>query len=137
MGLNDMDWPNPLWRFYKRHRPPPREQWSKLVKDTSQSEAMAYYCPGFDIETWEMECVNGALLKAKGNGVVNECHEIVRDNPHEHVREFWMNCKQLVGASKGEETEYLFAQWEVCGGTNEVHGRPMTKEQLKQRGVRL
>ncbi len=53
-----------------------------------------------------------------------------------HVREFWREVVELdvVGASLGEETKFIYVTYQSCGI---VHGRPMTKRELRQRGAEL
>jgi hypothetical protein len=42
-----------------------------------------------------------------------------------------MQCAFVVGASKGEETDLVYAEWPI---TNGVHGRPITDDELKKKG---
>jgi hypothetical protein len=126
-----MPWPDePQWIDRKKHKPPPRVAWAKLVVDTAGSDTPAFYCFDVDIETLEMDCVRKGITQGR---------EIVKpeNERHPYIREFWMHCGRIIGASNGKETEYMFAQWEACGSINEVHGRPITIEELRQRGVRV
>jgi hypothetical protein len=75
------------------------------------------------IEQFEMEAVTG------------QGHEIFPRHK-ENVRMFWREFANLgfaVGASEGEETRYIYVEYNSSGP---VHGRPMTLEGLRAKGVK-
>lgn len=47
---------------------------------------------------------------------------------------YYLNVGQIIGASKGRETSYVYAEFLRTG---QVHGRPITDAELRQKGVRL
>jgi hypothetical protein len=49
-----------------------------------------------------------------------------------HKRMFYMDTGRIIGASAGEETRYLYAEWLTSG---EVHGRPITVRELRNKGA--
>ena len=114
-----MEWQDPIWvANYKKHRPPPRWPWPRIVAATKHGPA--YYHPDLvnQIEELEMLCVR-------------EGEEF---GGHAFVRDFWRMFDFVVGASKGAETRYVFAEWSSEG---HVHGRPITAEELRKKGARL
>ena len=90
--------------------------WADVVKSTKTGDA--HYKSGLprSIETIEEECI------ATGN-------ELPFVIPAK--RRFWMQLDFIVGASKGEETGIVYAEWPI---TNGVHGRPITENELKKKG---
>ena len=36
----------------------------------------------------------------------------------------------MIGASNNEDTTFVYVEWEVNGGSNIVHGWPITKDDL-------
>jgi len=44
---------------------------------------------------------------------------------------------EVIGAADGKETNYVFVEWQVNGDMNEVHGRPITVERLRQKGAEV
>lgn len=122
-----MPWPEvPKWREYRKHKPPPRTTWKDLVLNSGKHNAPSFYCHGIDIEEWEMRCVVESALAGR---------EI--PSHRDDIRYFWMRCERTIGASCGRETEYLFVQWEDGGALNEVHGHPITLEQLRKKGAQV
>ena len=69
-------------------------------------------------EALEMRCVrHGRLIGVEGS-----------------VKMFFMDAKILVGASEGFETQYVYAEHNWLG---DVHGRPISEQELRRLGVRL
>ena len=110
-------WSQPRWVLYKKHRPAENESWRKLVQTTRLGEA--YYRQEIDESEQrelEMDCVmNGPFIR-----------EI------RHKRMFYMDIGRIMGASAGEETRFLYAEWLTTG---EVHGRPITVRELRNKGA--
>jgi hypothetical protein len=54
--------------------------------------------------------------------------------PREHPtrRRYFIELDFVVGASKGEETRYVYAEWHSNGA---VHGRPITPVELQKKGL--
>ena|SRR3990172_13222254 len=114
-----MDW-DPKKRFpapWQKHKPVTHVPWADVVKSTKHN--VAHYKDGLPqtIEKIEMECVK------KGD-------ELPRDHPT--TRRFWRKLEFVVGASKGEQTQFVYAEWHKAGG---VHGRPITEAELKIKGM--
>jgi hypothetical protein len=113
-----MEWQEPTWLSYRKHRPPPGLSWAEIVWATK--EGPAFYHPNVvgRIEELEMLCVRtGEELGG-----------------HAFVRDFWLRFDFVVGASKGEETHYFLAEWASSG---DVHGRPISAEELRRKGARV
>jgi hypothetical protein len=51
----------------------------------------------------------------------------------ENVRSFWAECSKEVGASSGEKTKFIYVEYQNDGT---VHGRPMTKQELIDKGMK-
>jgi hypothetical protein len=98
-----------------------------IVESSGQRKGIARYHPNLTremIEQFEMEAVTG------------EGHEIL-PHPKPNVRMFWREFTDLgfpVGASEGEETCYIYVEYNSSGP---VHGRPMTPKLLKAKGATL
>jgi hypothetical protein len=57
--------------------------------------------------------------------------------PKPHVRMFWMELQDLgfpVGASEGSPTHYIYVEYHTSGA---VHGRPISRRVLKEKGAKL
>jgi hypothetical protein len=50
------------------------------------------------------------------------------------VRCYYMDVGRIIGASDGAETQFVYVEYCKDGA---VHGRPMTKDQLRELGVIL
>lgn len=106
------------WEDRHKHKPwPQRISWRKQVKQTKHDDAK--YAPGVDIEELEMRCV------AEGQ-------ELPRDI-RPTVRRFFLDTGETIGASEGEETTVVYVEW---GNDGRVHGRPITKRELRRKGAR-
>lgn len=86
----------------------------------TKGEEPARYKPGLSIsiEDMEMQCV------AQGT-------ELPKSHPTRRM--FYRKYDFVVGASKGEETQYVYAEWHQNGA---VHGRPITLAELRTKGLR-
>jgi hypothetical protein len=116
-------WPDPVWKDWKKHLPPPRVAWSELVEETAKSGQPALYHPNFrspqSREELEMRCVReGRMFRETQNA----------------KRCFYLNVGQTIGASNGRETSYVHAEQSIQG---EVHGRPISIDELRTKGVQL
>jgi hypothetical protein len=110
---------------YEKHRPIPGKSWIENIAATAGARAPARYHPDVvpHIRKLEVDCVE------HGTEILS--------HPHPRIRAFYAKVDTKigvpVGASKGEETEYIFVTWEDTG---EIHGRPMTRDQLiHEKGV--
>lgn len=74
----------------------------------------------------EIGCVAGPDERDRGQEIV------AKSRPN--LRVFWKHMGRIIGASDGEETEYIFVEYGVAGN---VHGRPITASQLRAKGVKL
>jgi hypothetical protein len=85
-----------------------------------------------EVERMELEVVRRALEEIRNGGVATfEIHP--RKNP-EHERHFWSRRGEDIGACKGEKTEFIYVIYHISGV---VHGYPITKALLRQKGVDL
>lgn len=115
-------WPEPIWVDLKKHIPPPRIEWPDLVQSTGHQNSPALYHPSFRSPeqrcNLEMQCVRkGSLVKED-----------------EHMRQYYLNVGETIGASKGQETSYVYAEFLKTG---QVHGRPITEGELQRKGAQL
>lgn len=114
------NWNPPKWTPYNyKHRPRARLAWKKIVARTLHSEAK--YIPGMtdnDHEALEMKCVHEGHLGGDNGS----------------IRWFYLDTGQLIGASEGKETTIVYAEWNRLG---DLHGSPITKEELKKLGVQI
>ena len=116
---------------YRKHSSPPRVEWKKLLESTRHGDALYHPDVQGRRELLEMQCVRDGI--DNGREILND--DGTRDHPN--IREFWMDCGEVVDASWGRETTYVFAVWEYFADElNEVHGRPMTLDELRRRGVK-
>ena len=120
-------WLPPSWDNHgDKHRPPPGIVWRKLVKETTGSPG--YYLPTVTVQQqreWELRCIErtpDGMRYAHGN-LITETNS---------KRTFWMDAGEVVGASAGVETRYIFVEWAVSGA---VHGRPISPQELRRKGV--
>jgi hypothetical protein len=95
--------------------------WKELVAATK--EEPAYYHPTHAAAAarmdLEMRCVREGVQFQQG---------------HHAKRCYYLRLGFVVGASDGEETEYVYAEHARSG---EVHGRPITARELRRRGAQL
>jgi hypothetical protein len=103
--------------------PAPGVPWVDLIEETARQKAPALYHPDYANnkrrEILELECVRlGTQFK-----------EVPSSR-----RSFYRLMDHIVGASKGEETFYVYAEWAASGP---VHGRPITRDELRKKGVSL
>jgi len=116
-------WQQLIWEDRKKHVPPTGVPWAELVPKTALHGDPALYHHDFrslearrEIET---RCVMiGTMFKEVSSA----------------KRCYFMNVGRVVGASCGEETCYVYAEW-ASGGA--VHGRPITEGELRKKGIRL
>lgn len=109
----------------KKHRPPPGVPWEDVVKATAGKKPARYH-PTYSSdrvrEELELRCVRqGTELSMSGADPQTK-------------RCFFMRMNAVIGASNGEETEYVFAEYLVSG---EVHGRPITVQELRRKGAEI
>ena len=126
MQVADVEWQTPRWvDTLKKHRrcgPGAREKWerSDLVAETLSRGRHSLYSPYLssdEIREMEMLCLqNGTQLPGSRH----------------NVRTYWFRSPDLVGASSGEKTNYIFVQYNISG---EVHGYPVTAAYLRQKGA--
>lgn len=115
-----MDW-DPDQRYWddrRKHMPLEHVEWKDVVKSTRHGDS--HYVNGLspaEIETLELECVTDGIP--------------LPDN-HPTRRRFYREHQNVVGASKGEETNIVYSEWHKGGA---VHGRPITREELRKKGL--
>ena len=116
-------WDRKLWDERRKHVPPPGIPWDDLVEETAQSKAPSLYhltyANSHARRELEFDCVTrGTQIKEVPNS----------------KRCFYKRMEQVVGASEGKETFYVYAEWSISGA---VHGRPISEDELRKKGVKL
>jgi len=89
------------------------------LNDTARKGHKGYYHPDVvaEIESLEMRCRHeGRELPYNGGP----------------TRYYWLKFDRVIGASKGEETHYLLIGHALSG---QVHGHPVTWQELKDKGA--
>lgn len=121
MAESERNWAEPKWQQYGKHRPPPNIGKKELIERTGQSEGIAYYHRFISLveqEKMELACIaNGIFFRE-----------------HRHKRMYFMDTRHIIGASDGAETSLLYVE-HLSGG--EVHGRPITVDELRRKGAKL
>lgn len=107
------------WVDRLKHRPPPGVPWKRLIEESKQN---AYYHLDYSSPDarrgLETQCIReGICFRHDQDG--KQCYYLKMD--------------RIVGASKGEETEYVYA--EISSGN--FHGWPITAAELRRKGVQL
>jgi hypothetical protein len=100
-----------------------------VLRKTGDPEEPARYHPNLstaDIERMEMDCVAGQKPEDRGQEIIK------KRKPNKRV--YWKHIGRVIGASKGEQTEYIFVEYGISGN---VHGRPMTVRELRGKGAEL
>ncbi len=117
------NWPQ-NWERYPKHRKATTRDWDSglVLKWSAAHESHAQYNPyGFgsdeDVEELEVRCVNDGTPICMG----------------ETKWTFYLNVYRVVGVCCGQETDYVFAEWNLSGGA--IHGRPISKKALRAMGV--
>jgi hypothetical protein len=88
-----------------------------VAASTAEPEAPAIYARGLPrtIQEIELACLDeGIELPPANRG---------------RTRRFCQDLGFVVGASKGEETTWVYVEWAIAG---DVHGRPITLEELRR-----
>lgn len=128
MAAPFVPWSVRRWATRAKHSPPgPTANWTEVVARTGRRHGFARYAPATSIQQLEFGCIDhaldpddhprqGAELPARG-----------------HVRRFYREMNFIVGASNGEET-YFVVEWTAAG---DVHGRPITRDELLEKGAQL
>jgi len=108
------------WVDYSKHAPPPREPWTKLVKDSK--DQWSYYHPDFSTaaarKELETRCTKEGFCFRNDEGG-KKC--------------FYLLLDRIVGASDGEETNYLYVE----AMNDDFHGWPITPAQLRKKGAQV
>jgi hypothetical protein len=106
------------WEERIKHLPLVNHPWRQVVAWTKDREEPARYKPDLpmSIQDIEMECVIHGTELPRG---------------HPTRRMFYRQYGFIVGASNGEETQFVYAEWHQNGA---VHGRPITLAELHMKG---
>ena len=90
-----------------------------MVRDTGAPDHNSYYHQDIvaQIEKYEMACFSAQQL-------------LLEDYP---TRYYWGKFKRIVGASEGQETPFMLVEHNAS--TGEVHGHPVTRQELHEKGV--
>jgi hypothetical protein len=99
-----------------------RRNWDRSVTVglTGRPREPAQYDPNLPTETikkMEMECIR---VGKEGGG------QLIQDRCHK--RTYWKEMGQVIGASAGEKTCFIFVEYHNSG---QVHGRPITWKELR------
>lgn len=114
-------WPGPSsYDPRRKHDPPSQKDWDQsiVVASSGRKRGVAKFRPGLPISLGEIceHCIaNGTFLP---------------DN-REHVAAFGIRMDVEVGASNGERTQYVYAEW---GRDGSAHARPITQAELENKG---
>jgi hypothetical protein len=98
-----------------------------VVRATAGKEGVACYHSSLrlaDIERMEIDTVTEDLSLGRE----------IESKRRSNRRVYWRHMNQIIGASRGQETEYIYVEYHSTGA---VHGRPMTASELKSKGARL
>lgn len=121
MAESERNWAPPKWVKYDKHRPPPGLSWKALVKATGEPESAALYHPSVTLELqekMEIACVRPQNLFATRG----------------HKRMYFMDMGYIIGASAGSPTTLIYVEHLTNG---QVHGRPVTVNDLRRLGARI
>lgn len=127
MPSTETPWQPPRWESrYKKHHPLFHEDWKITVQNTRGRDGNARYSPHLsleDIERIEMETVDPRLCLGR---------EILPP-PKRCEKVYWRRLPFVVGASKGETTNFIYVIHHQSGS---VHGYPITERELRAAGAR-
>ncbi|MBW3541557.1 MAG: hypothetical protein KY476_14915 [Planctomycetes bacterium] len=119
-----LPWRDPYWVADRpKHWPPRPELWREIIQRTGDKGVPARYSPDLsltEIEQMEMACVLGAGIEF--------------DSPEAHVRYFFQEFENSIGASAGSLVEHIYVEYHQSGP---VHGRPISIEELRRKGADL
>ena len=121
MAEAERHWAEPRWVRYKKHLPPQGIAWKELVAETGESGGEAYY--------------RHRMSEGEHRRIETECitpERLFRETGHKRM--YYMDMEKLVGASAGQETNFLYVEYLSSG---EVHGRPITVDELRRKGANL
>jgi hypothetical protein len=114
-------WNPPFWLQLPKHRVKKKKgvTWQKVVESTNRGYAKYRLdLSDADQQRLEMGCVAPANL-------IDEIGT---------VRMYYRDTGGMIGASCGEETDFIYVEYDAMG---HVHGSPITKKELRQRGVKV
>ena len=105
------------WVDYAVHRPP--KIWGKQIIESTKS-GYARFKPGVNRkridEGFYRQSRNGEFELNPSYVQIEECFS------------YYYDVGQIIGASSGKETQFVLIKWGTGG---DVHGCPITKEELK------
>jgi hypothetical protein len=116
----EREWASPKWISYRKHRPALGIAWPVLVEQTRVDSAY-YYHPRITLAGQEI--IEMAIVREE-----NWFSHV----DHKSIRRFYRRMDAVVGASSGEETNFVYVEWNAQGG---VHGRPITADELRMKGA--
>jgi len=112
------EWAQPQWIDYKKHIPPTTVQWPAIVASTRNANALYHPAEVQNLQQLEMAClIDRVAFRELRN-----------------KRMYFIDAGRVIGASEGVETPFLYVEWLSSG---EVHGRPITEGELRQKGAQL
>ena len=116
-----IQWQPPQWSDRDKHWTRRGWDWEEVVAQTGAKRAPARYIPELlpsEIEALEMGCM------------ADETNEFLSNK--RHVRYFFLDAGKIIGASAGKEVRHIFVEYHMDGT---VHGRPITAQELRQKGA--
>lgn len=124
----EVEWKPPRWVFYKKHCPARiKDENAARIRSSRSGEGKAtYLIPREQIEILELRAVGPSPDGVGPNEIL----------PRKtlHTRHFWLDAGHVIGASDGELTSFIYV---IYGSSGEVHGYPITAQELKRKGVEL
>jgi hypothetical protein len=115
-----LPWQPPQWDRVsnQKHRTASKRNWERSTTRawTGEKNETAQFDPNLtdgQIERMEIEATTG-----EGIQIQDRCHK----------RTFYRRINQIIGASAGEHTVYIFVEYHNTGA---VHGRPMTWNEIE------
>lgn len=117
-----LTWQAPVWDSltYKKHVRANRKNWERSFTTamTGERNQPAQYDPNIpvsEIRDMELSC-----LGRDGRLIQDRCHK----------RTYWRCMDRIIGASAGEQTQYIFVEYVNSG---HVHGRPIAASELDEK----
>lgn len=123
----NVEWNEPKWDQigHRKHRKSNPKHWERSLTTamTGDGDETAQFDPAItdqQIQKLEMDCVAG--VEGAGTLIRDRCKK----------RTYYIQMNQEIGASAGKKTNFIFVEYVSSGF---VHGRPITWDELKKKGV--
>jgi len=117
-----LPWQPPTWDrlSHRKHRKSNKKLWERSVTTaiTAEADETSQFDPNLTDD--EIAAMELAAVQGRGTSIQNRCHK----------RTYYLDTGRIVGASKGEQTRYLFVEYVNSGS---VHGWPITSAQVDEK----